>query len=140
MNQAWLAMNDQLELWDVSWGPAVLQPSQAAGRVQGAQALGQALADAHPALDFTLASDLAAFRIPTYAGRSVTTYVTGYAAAPHYEYQATDIAAASGWLGDSGALNRSQVLAIWAALASDPHVSVGSKLYIEDLRYRSGAL
>jgi len=141
MNQRWRDMNGRLDLSPISFGLAHLAGSLSAGYTAGAQGLAQALALApQPALDFKLAYYLAAFRVPSYAGESVAAHVAGYRTVPHYELEATYIASATTWLYGSGAMPRTQMLGILAALAADPQVSVGTRLFVEDVQYGYGAL
>jgi hypothetical protein len=140
-NQRWRDMNGSLDLSPISFGLAHLAGSLSAGYTAGAQGLQQALAvPPQPALDFALANYLAAFRVPWYAGETIATYVAGYRSVPHYELQATSIASAAGWLYGGGVLPRAQLLAILSELHGDPQVSVGTKLYVEELEYAYGAL
>jgi hypothetical protein len=140
INQEWLAMNGQMDLNGISFDIARLASSKSAGIAAGRQTLAAALASANPWLDFSLANYLAAFDIPTYGGVDLASYVRGYAKVLHYELQARDIASAAGWLYDDHLLDRSTLSSILGALESDGSVSVGDKLYIEDLRYQLGVL
>jgi hypothetical protein len=139
MNGLWRGMNGTLDLYPVSFGIAQLQSSMGAGYMAGAQSLTQALTQAQPELDFTLANYLAAFQVPSYAGVNVAAFVAGYPAVPHYELEGRRIASAAGWLAYHGAMSKNEMLAILSQLHSDPRVDVGSKLYIEELEYAYGA-
>jgi hypothetical protein len=140
MNAIQRKMNGAMDLYAVSFAIAHLETSTSAGYAAGAAALQQALDDAQPELDFTLATYLAAFEVTPYAGRDVAAFVSGYRSVPHYQLEATSIASAVAWLAYHGALSRTQLLALLSALHEDPSVAVGAKLYVEELQYGYGAL
>jgi hypothetical protein len=129
------ALNGDLQLSLVSFAPAEVQGTQA-----GANLLQQALANANPPLDFTVAIYLAAFGIDSYAGKDLVSFVTGYKSYPDYGLYAGSIADAALWLFDSGALSGAQSLSILQALYGDPSVDLASRLSIEETLYRNGVL
>ena len=77
--QRWLALNGQLDLVVVSFGPAVLAATQAAGQASGASLLTAGLQQAGAPLDFNVANFLAAFDVLSYGGTSIVTYDRAYA-------------------------------------------------------------
>ncbi len=135
MNQVWQEMNGQLALDAISFGVAQLSTSVALGRLAGAESLQQAIGEAQPMLDFSLASYLAAFAVQAYGDSDIVDYVTDYGRVLHYERQAANVAAAVGWLYVVGMLTRPTALTLLAQLREDPTVAIGAKLYIEELQY-----
>jgi hypothetical protein len=133
-------LNGQLDLDAVSYAVARLADSTTDGVTAGAQSLKNALAAASPPLDFDVAQYLAAFGIDTYAGTTLASFTQNYASDADFPLSAIQIASTAVSLATSLALDNSQALSILQALASDPTVDVGAKLYIEDVRYQSGAL
>jgi V8-like Glu-specific endopeptidase len=140
VNDRSVALNGQLLLDEVTFAPAALEASTAAGQSVASANLTAALAADAPPLDFGLATYLAAFAVDSYAGTRVIDYVRGYANVPGYALSASDIVNAALWLADAGTLSRSQLVSLLQALAADPSVDVGSKLYIEEIQYNSGLL
>jgi hypothetical protein len=102
--------------------------------------MSQALASANTLLDFTVATYLAAFQVDSYQGTNILSYVQNYKNVPDYALQGSNIANAALWLNNSGELSGSDTNAILKALASDPNVDLGAKLYIEQVQYQSGEL
>jgi hypothetical protein len=140
VNQLWLAMNGKIDYYDVSFSHARLQPSMNTGETAGAQALQQAIAGPDPVLDYLLASYLAAFNIGSYRDSAIKDYVVNYQNVLHYELYATDIANAGNWLYYHNKLDKNDFLSLLSGLYSDPNVSTGTKLYIEDVQYQLHAL
>jgi hypothetical protein len=135
MNQRRREMNGDLDLYPISFGIANLASSKSEGTYAGGQSLQQAISDAQPVLDFSLALYLAAFNMGYYGNINIVDYVKAYKTVLHYEFQALYIAAAAGWLYSFQALTKTEMLSIWSQLHHDPNVSIGDKLYIEDLQY-----
>lgn len=140
VNQRWVGMNGQLDLYAVSFAIAHLQPTMAEGVATGSQSLGNALAASQPPLDFGLANYLAAYETFSYNGTDIVDYIVHYQRVLHYELDAFNIASTSGWLLSKAKLSRESALAILAQLAGDPSVSIGAKLYIEEFRFEAGVL
>ncbi len=140
MNALYRAMNGSLDLYPISFGIAHLASSMSAGYAVGANALEQAITQAQPELDFTLANYLAAFQVTPYAGWDTAAFVLAYRSVPHYELEATSIASAAAWLYSHGGISRTQMLNVLSQLRGDPSVAIGTKLYIEELEYGYGAL
>lgn len=140
MNALYRGMNGSLDLYPISFGISHLASSMSTGYAAGANALEQAITQARPELDFTLANYLAAFQVTPYAGWDIAAFVLAYRSVPRYELEATSIASAAGWLFSHGAISRSQMLNVLSQLRGDPSVAVGTKLYIEELEYSYGAL
>jgi hypothetical protein len=140
VNQRWIEMNGRLYLDGLSFGVAQLSDSVVDGFAAGAESLQQALSASQPLLDFDLAYYLAAFGIASYGGNDIGAYVKGYAATPGYELQAANIAGAAMWLYSHDLVDRTSALSVLSQLHDDPNVSVGAKLYIEDMEYYEGAL
>ncbi|HEX7489320.1 MAG TPA: hypothetical protein VF341_10465, partial [Anaeromyxobacteraceae bacterium] len=91
-------------------------------------------------LDFELAYYLGAFAVPSYGGTNVADYIKKYQSVAHYEFQATDVAAAASWLYGNGAMTKDDVVALLSRMHDDAHVSVGSRLFIERVQYSMGVL
>ncbi|HEX4449168.1 MAG TPA: serine protease [Polyangiaceae bacterium] len=136
----WQSLNGMLELDEVTFAQEGLASSIADGQSAATQGLNAALAAASPPLDFGIANYLAAFDVPAYHGKNVVDFVRGYASVPGYGIQATDIASAAVWFSNDATLQPSQTISLLKALASDPTVDLGGKLYVEQVLYRSGAL
>jgi hypothetical protein len=139
INQLWLAMNGQPDLYAVSFAIARLQSSKAEGLLAGAASLQALLGAVVPLLDFHLANYLAAFGLTTYGGVSLPTYVQNYPAALHYELQGSYVAATAGWLYQDGAIARTALLSLLSRLRGDGNLSIGDRLYVEDFEYSYGA-
>jgi hypothetical protein len=140
INQEWISMNGQMDYYSISFAQASLQLTVSAGIVAGAQTLQQSLAVLNPVLDYGLAYYLSAFNISSYNNTLIKDYVVNYQNVLHYEQEATYIALAADWLGYDYALSRNDLLSVLSRLHNDPNVSVGSKLYIEDIQYQLNAL
>jgi hypothetical protein len=136
----WVAFNGQLELDETSFAPAALSSSMAAGQTAGAQRLSQALASTKPALDFHVAPNLAAFAIATYQGTSVVDFTRGYASVPDYAFWGESIVETVLFLNHADELSGSDTGTLLTTLAADPTIDLGTKLYIEQVQYNSGAL
>jgi hypothetical protein len=136
----WRALNGELSLDMVSFGPAAMASSKAQGMSAGGQRLTVALSAAGPSLDFNIAAYLAAFNVDSYGATAIVDFVQGYGKVPGYPLQATDIASAALWLNQAGKMRGSDTISFLKALASDDRIDVGTKLFIEDVLYRSGAL
>jgi hypothetical protein len=140
INQLWLNMNGQIDYYSVSFAIARLQPTMNAGTTAGAQALQQAIAGPKPVLDYLLANYLAAFNINSFNNSSIKDFIVNYQNGLHYELQATSIAAAGDWLWYYNWINKKDLLSLLSNLHSDPDVSLGTKLYVEELQYQLNAL
>jgi hypothetical protein len=125
---------------EASFAPASLSSSMASGQQVGAQSLQQALAAANPPLNPKIANYLAAFNIASYQGSSIVNFVRGYSRIPDYALSGQQIVSAALWLNHNQALSGNETLALLAALAKDGAIDVATKLGIEQVRYRSGAL
>src|SRR5262249_18204871 len=137
LNQRWVALNGQVDLYSISFALASLASSMAEGKTRAAQSLQDGLTSAQEALDFPVASYLAAFGVLQYQGTNIVDYVRGYAAIPQYELAGTSIAFAAAWLLSNGAMSRADVQDLMSKLASASTVSVGTKLYIDEYQYNS---
>jgi hypothetical protein len=140
MFNRWLALNGELDLSSVSFAPATLQASRAAGLLVGATTLMAGLQQAGAPLDFQVANYLAAFNVLSYGSQAIVKYDQGYASTPDYGLFGTNIASAAVWLFDNMALNRDDTIALLQSLWNDGNVDLGAKLYIEDVLYQSGVL
>jgi hypothetical protein len=136
----WRALNGELTLDMVSFAPAALTSSRAAGLQTGAGQLTAALQAATAPLDFTISSYLAAFDVGAYSGTQILDFLHAYASRPGYALSATDIAATALWLNHDGVLSGPDTDTFLKALAADGTVDIGTKLYIENVLYESGAL
>ena len=140
VNQASVLMNGALDYSSVSFGVAALQPTMTAGTVVGGQSLQQAVADANPPLDITLAYYLAAFNIDSYQAASIHDYIVNYLQVPHYEFSAKYVAWAATWLAGNGHMSKTALVPFLKNLLDDSKVSVGDQLAIEDYLYGMDAL
>jgi V8-like Glu-specific endopeptidase len=140
VEQHWRALNGAHDLEAVSFALAALETSQAAGLAKGASSLQSALTQAGTPLDFGIAGYLAAFGVTIFGGTSLPDYVRGYAKVPHYEISGTSVAVTALWLNHDEALSADDARAVLVALAGDAKVDIGTKLYVEDVRYNSGDL
>jgi V8-like Glu-specific endopeptidase len=138
MNARWRAMNGTTYLAPVSFGIASLQTSNSLGLSAGSTSLQKALADAQEPIDFGIANYLAAFGVASYGQTTISTYVAGYARVPGYAISATSIASAAVWLANDGVLSADAARNVLTSLQNDPSVSVGTKLYVEDLLHQGG--
>ena len=134
------ALNGQLALDILTYGPAALETSTAAGQTAAHDKLQQALSAANPPLDFTLSAYLAIYGIDNYGGTSLVDFVRNYSNVAHYELAIGDIALTAVWLNRGGLLNSNDTKALLARLESDDKADLGEKLYIEEIRYNSGIL
>lgn len=133
-------MNGQMDYSSVSFAQARLQPTIKDGINAGAQSLQQAIAGPNPVLDHFLAYYLAAFNVASYHDTPVKDYVVNYQDVLHYELEAADIAFAGSWLYYHDKLSKNDFLSLLSRLYSDPDVSTGAKLSIEDMQYQLGVL
>jgi hypothetical protein len=138
MNRLWVAMNGNTDLYPVSFGIAALGATQDSGHADAAQSLQAALASAQQILDFGTMNYLAAFEIKSYAGTATIDWLAHYANQPRYQMFADSIASAYLWFLSYGDVSATDTRAVLARLASDPEVSIGAKLYIDEVQYRSG--
>jgi len=138
MNQRWVAMNGNSDLSPVSFGIAALSSSKAAGLAAGASSLQAALTAAGQVLDFSVANDLSAFAVPSYAGNDTLTWLRAYKSRPDYELFATGIASAFLWSTDNALIDDSEARSALADLAGNPEVDVGAKLFIQYYQYLRG--
>jgi hypothetical protein len=138
MNDLSVAMNGNTYLYPLFTGLASLAPtkSQGASRAQGAVLA--ALGAASQPLDFAVANYLAAVGATQYGGVNLVDYVKGYASKPDYYLFGTSIASSALWLADNGQMSADDATVLLEALHADPDVSVGTKLYVEEVLYESG--
>jgi V8-like Glu-specific endopeptidase len=140
VNDAWVALNGQTQLYPVSFGAQSLASTKADGIDAGSAALLQTLNAVSEPLDLGVANYLAVFGIPSYAGTQTVPYVLGYAKVADYPLQATDAASAVLWLLQNGLVTRDEAVGVLKNLYGDASVDVGTKLYLEDVLYQSGEL
>jgi hypothetical protein len=140
VNGATVALNGQVDFDAVSYAIAELAPDVDAGYAAGATSLLAALDSVKYPLDAYAAQYLAAFGVDSYGGTSLVTYVEGYAKIPEYDRQAGDLAYAIVSLEEDTLLPSDEAASLLSALASDPTVDVGDKLYIESLQYQLGEI
>ncbi len=135
VNSLQLAMNGIADYYSVGPVIARLETSKALGKAAGALSLQQLLTATSPSLNFEVAYYLAMFGIVTYGGVSVSDFITRYTNAPHYELGAEYIAYSASWLVANQAITPAKLIALLKQLVSDPKVSIGAKLSIEDYLY-----
>lgn len=140
LNQKWLDMTGQPDYDSLTFGIASLETGMFSGLAAGAQELQQAVTASTAPLDLSLAYYLAAFNLPTYAGVTITDYLTNYRTTLHYELGDRYIAYGTAWLFAHNRISRSDMLLLLNGLYNDPDVSLGTKLDIEDLLYERDAL
>jgi hypothetical protein len=138
VNRLWVAMNGDTDLYPVSFGIAALGATKESGRADAAQSLQAALASAQQVLDFGTMNYLAAFEIKSYAGTGTVDWLAHYTERPRYQMFATNIVSAYLWFRSYGDVTVTDTRAVLDGLAADPDVSVGAKLYIDEIKYNSG--
>ncbi|HEY4188544.1 MAG TPA: serine protease [Polyangia bacterium] len=139
MNDLWVAMNGNTNLTPVGFGAAALSPSKLAGVAAGSAGVQAALAAAgNPLVDFGLENYLAAFGVASYAGTDTLAWLRAYRQRPGYQDFGTSIASAYLWWYDNHAVGGTEALSALQALAHDPNISVGAKLYVDQELYESG--
>jgi hypothetical protein len=138
--QYWRSFNGELELDEMSFAEAALSDSNSGGQTAGAQLLSQALTVAQPALDFHVASHLAAFSVDTYRGASVVDFARNYASVPDYAASGQDLVGTILWLGNRGALGLADTRSLLSAVHDDRTIDLGTKLFIELAEYYRGIL
>jgi hypothetical protein len=131
------ALNGQMALDPITFGRAALATDKATGKADAANALNATLASVNPALDFGVAVYLAAFGVGSYGGQALVDYTRGYRNVPHYELQGTDIVLTALWLNQDQLLGGNDANTILTGLAGDDAVDLGTKLYVEEIRYDS---
>ncbi|MFA7403464.1 MAG: serine protease [Pelobacteraceae bacterium] len=140
VNQRWVDMLGQPDYDSVSFAIAHLQPTVRAGIASGGQALQQAVISAAPVMDLSLAYYLAAFNVTSYGPINIKDYLVNYRTVLHYELNDSYIAYGAGWLYYNNNLTKDELLSLVSRLYTDPTVSLGTRLGIEDLRYEYNAL
>jgi V8-like Glu-specific endopeptidase len=138
MNQAWVAMNGNTDLSPVSFGVAALSLSKTAGLDAGAARLTAVLAAVGSPIDFSIANDLAAFGVESYAGGDSLAWLRSYPGVADYQLYASSIASAFLWWNDNGQVAQDELVLVLGKLVLDPNVSIGSKLYIDQAAYDRG--
>jgi hypothetical protein len=138
--QYWRSFNGELELDEMSFAEAALSDSMDSGQTAGAQLLSRALAVAHPALDFHVASYLAAFSVDTYRGASVVDFARNYASVPDYAASGQELVSTLLWLGNRGAIDSAETKILLSAVHDDRTIDLGTKLFVELAEYYRGIL
>lgn len=139
VNQRWLDMTGEPDYDSVTFAIASLQPSVNLGLSAGAVELQKVLTATTPALDLSLAFYMAAFNLPTHNGVTIKDYLVNYRNVLHYELKDDYIAYGAFWLYYHNRLPKSDMLSLLTGLYSDPDVSLGTRIAIEDLQYELGA-
>lgn len=134
------ALNGRPDLSFLTFAQASLQSSMSDGSTAGATSLRHFLDEAQPPLDFTLANYLAAFGVRSYANADVVDFVRSYRRADHWQLFATTIASSALWFSNNGSFTRDETIKVLEDIANDPNVTISTKLYVEDVRYRSGVI
>jgi hypothetical protein len=140
VNDAWVALNGQTQLYPVSFGAQSLATTKAGGVSAGSAALLQTLNAVSQPLDLAVANYLAVFGIASYQGTQTVPYVLGYAKVADYPLRATDAASAALWLLQNGLVTRDEAIGVLKNLYGDGAVDLGTKLYVEDVLYQAGEL
>lgn len=138
LNAASRALNGQLWIDAVSYGPQILEKDKAAGRAAGAAALAAALAEARAPFAWDIAPTLATFGLFTYDGSTLVERVRAYEQDADYQLDATSIVGTALVLANADELEHEEVGSILERLAGDPTIGYGDLLAIEDVRYRWG--
>jgi hypothetical protein len=136
----WLAFNGQLQLDEITFADAALQSSDAKGTTTASSNLVNALARTNTPIDFDIADYLAAFAVTSYGGQSLVDYLNHYDRVPGYAIAGTSIAYAMLWLSNNGIVSGRDTESFLERLAADDRIDLGTKLYIEEVRYNSGTL
>jgi V8-like Glu-specific endopeptidase len=140
VNDAWVALNGQTQLYPVSFGAQSLAATKAGGVSAGSAALLQTLNAVSQPIDLGVANYLAVFGITSYQGTQTVPYVLGYTNVADYPLQATDAASAALWLLQNGLVSRDEAIGVLKSLYGDGAVDLGTKLYVEDVLYQAGEL
>ena len=135
MDQRWVEMNGNTDLFPVSFGIAALQADHDSGQAAGAAALTQALDDAQQPPDFGIANYLAAFAVDSYGGARSLDWLRAYDTRPGWTRDAYSIASAFLWWSDNHAINDDELLKVLGRLDHDPDVDVRGKLYVDMALY-----
>jgi V8-like Glu-specific endopeptidase len=133
-------LNAQLDLDMVTTGPAGLQSTQAAAQSVALRDLQQALSAAQPPLDFTIAATCAQNGLDPCEGTDLVDYLRSYPSVPDYGLQGTNIVQTAMYLYSSSKISGTETLTLLQTLASDGHIELGTKLYIEQIQYASGVI
>jgi hypothetical protein len=131
MNQKWVEMNGNTDLFPVSFGIAALQTDHDSGQVAGAAEMMQALGAAQQPLDFSIANYLAAFAVESYAGAPSLDWLRAYDSRPDWKRGAYSIASAFLWWRDDLVINDDELLKVLDRLEHDPGVDTHAKLYVD---------
>jgi len=117
---------------------AALSLSKTAGLDAGAARLTAVLAAVGSPIDFSIANDLAAFGVESYAGGDSLAWLRSYPGVADYQLYASSIASAFLWWNDNGQVAQDELVLVLGKLVLDPNVSIGSKLYIDQAAYDRG--
>lgn len=131
------ALNGALWTSAITTCLAAMEPSQELA-TQVVRARLANLALENPPLDFNLASFLVAYDVDTFEGIAVSDFIRYYDRTPHYELEADAIAAAATWLVHYRRMTFDDFVDFSGRLQSDPSVSLGAKLAIDEYRWESG--
>jgi hypothetical protein len=131
------ALNGALWLDGLTFAMAALESTSGAGNGVGEQRLRAALDSAQPPLDFSIAPYLVAFNVTSYGGADLVDYAKHYDRAVHYELSIRSIVYTALWLNERKKLDANATVAILKKLIDDEKVSLGPKLYIEEVLHAS---
>lgn len=140
VSQKELALNGSLDLSAISYSTESLSDNQSSAEQTARTNILAALDAEKPAIDFSVASYLAAYGIVSYGSLTTRELFLNYKKVPFYERSGWEIAVSSLWLYSAGQLTREQALNNAKALYHDDKVSLGAKLRIEDLLYGANEL
>jgi V8-like Glu-specific endopeptidase len=135
MNQQWVEMNGNTDLFPVSFGIAALQTDHGSGQIAGAAEMMQALTAAQQPLDFSVANYLAAFAIDSYAGARSLDWLRAYDSRPGWAHDAYSIASAFLWWRDDQIIDDTELLKVLDRLDHDPDADTRAKLYVDMALY-----
>lgn len=138
--QRQIDFNGALDLSPVSFGIEALQRTESAGKTSARQAIMEALDEAQPVYDFTLAPYLSAFGVREYGGQETVDLIEHYKRFPFYERYAWEITLSALWLYSNDDLDRKTALGVTKELYRSDKVSIGAKLRIEEILYNSDEL
>lgn len=140
VNQRWVDMIGQPDYDSIFSGIAKLRPKMSDGISAGAESLRKVLLDSAPVLDLSLAYYLSAFNLTSYNNTSVKDYLVNYENVLHYELDDSYVVYGACWLNYNNLLARSDLVSLLTRMYDDPEVSLGTKLSIEELKYRLDVL
>ncbi|MBN1961023.1 MAG: trypsin-like peptidase domain-containing protein [Deltaproteobacteria bacterium] len=130
-----ITTNNLFDLYFYTDAVIRLEQSVTEGKEAARQNLEQVLVITNPTINYFLTSYLAYYEINSYAGIDIIDYVQNYKNVLHYKQQASTIALTAQWLYQHSKISSNVFFSLLSDLHKDNQVSVGDKLFIEELEY-----